>query len=110
MYSSDTPSTSRGGSSAKSRREVIKDARRAGVGESESALLRILVKASARFRCAAEISCGTGTACGRVRDEVDGVIWLRVEKKVLRSGRRGGGAFGDLGRSVACSPVTKDSG
>ncbi len=52
---------------------------------------RIVAKASARLRKVAETSPGMGNACSFWVSEVS--TWERIEKKVERSGRRGGGWF-----------------
>lgn len=101
MYSSSTPSTSRGGLSAVCMRASIMESKSSPVPPSLS--LRITPKASARVRNAAETSPGTGTACSRVRCD-SGVISVKVEKNVDRSGRRGRDSEDVEGSSLACSP------
>ena len=62
---------------------------------------RIVAKASARLRKVAETSPGMGNACSFSVSEVS--TWERIEKKVERSGRRGGGWLVDWAVGTLCS-------
>ena len=60
----------------------------------------MVAKASARLRKVAETSVGMGRACSLLVSEVS--TWERIEKKVERSGRRGGWGF-EGGLGTLCS-------